>query len=583
MATGVTSSASRMVFVVPLIRVTPSLALLTYTVPPNLTLHPGDFVRIPFRTKVIEGIVWSDDSSAPRPGTKAILERIEHSVLTAQQLVLAQWLHQETLTPLNVILRSMVPGDGGTSPPLHPGQAKGTVVECATGSARQEVIVKWAERIAAETDRTVIVVPHQGAVLQWAEALEALRPLHIVPSRTIAAQHHLRQALGETRLYITTHVGLLSPFPPVQRVIVDLADDEAYYAYDQAPRVDIRTLAAEFARINCTSLLVLTRWLSPAVAGAFGKHTPTTIGSRPDVTLIDRQNEPASERGHLPPSYLLEKLQGTRTLWLHSRTSEAGRYVCFDCGTPVLCPTCSKPLRVRSRSPLTLECLQDHLKLEAPSTCAVCRGTRLSTRGPGIQQVARTIADQVGAGPVATLERGSIQGDLSKALHVISTTAIGSYPTLTFAAAVLLQPDSYFSQSGYRATEQFFSTLALARAALTPEGTLYVVTYKPETPAYAFLNDPDAWTPQALQERELLHYPPAGTLVILQPRKRSTNPSQQPFAQTDVPVGVTVTQTQNAWLLRTVRIHQGMLLQWIQANLDPSWEATVNPPSLPVS
>lgn len=581
MATSVIPQTSRRVLVIPLIRVTPSLTALSYNVPAGLEVSPGGCVQIPFRTKTIEGIVWAEDTTKKRKGTKSILSRKENFCLTTEQLAIAKWLQQQTLTPLNIILRSMVLGERRESQTKSRAQSKVTIVECPTGLARQKVLMKWSQRIAAKVAYTLIVVPNQGAASQWMALLKNLKPLHIVPPRGATAQRRLLTDLRATKTYITTHAGLLYPLPPIDRVILDLADDEGYFAFDQAPRVDLRALTITFARAHCAALLVLTRWLSPAVVGTLGSSEATRIGERPVAILIDRQNEPPGERGHLPPSYLLERLQKTRTLWLHSQTSEAGRYVCSDCGTAVLCPTCTTPLRVRSRNPLILECVRDHLKIAAPSTCTHCKGTKLSTRGPGIQQVARTIAELTGSQTVATLERGTVQGDLESALHVVSTTAIGSYPALTFAAAVILQPDSYFSQQGYRSAEQFFSAFALARAAVTPQGSLFIVTYKPETLAYTFLNNPNSWTDQTLRERAELNYPPAGTMVVLQPRKRVTNPTPQPFHEMHIPNGISKVIIKNSWLLRAANLKHDALLQCIQQYLDPSWEAIVNPPALP--
>ncbi len=582
MATSLDRITTRRVLVVPLIRVTPSLEMLSYSVPEGLEIFPGACVEVPFRTKAIVGIVWAEERAEAREGTKPIIGRKGNLCLTPEQMRIAKWLHAETLTPRNVILRSMVLHDGAAPHLRRRGASKVSLVACPTGSARQEVLTQWSKRIAANADRTLIVVPNQGAAAQWLALLVKLRPLHIVPPRSSAAQQRLRNDLRATNTFITTHVGLLYPLPQIDRVILDLADDEGYFAFDQAPRVDVRRLAVATARTHGSALLVLTRWMSPTVTGLFPDVTPTTIGANPAVTLIDRQGEPLNERGHLPPTYLIEKLQHTRTLWLHTRASEAGRYVCADCGAGTLCPTCGKALRVTTRHPLILECLYDHLRIEAPSTCAVCKGTRLSTRAPGVQQVARTIADLVGAGSVATLERGVAQGDLRQALHVVSTTAIGSHPTLIFDAAVLLQPDSYLAQPGYRSAEQFFSTLALAKAAVAKHGSIFVVTHKPEIPAYQFLSTPTAWSQQALQEREALRYPPAGTLVLLQPRKRMLRAAAQPLQAANVPSGTVVTHLGASWMFRATSPRRDDLLQWLQQHLDPTWEAIVDPPALPL-
>lgn len=574
-------NTTRTVEVVPLIRVTPSLALLSYRVPAGLRVFRGAQVRIPFRTKVLDGIVWGE-SEVARKSLKEILQVEIRFSLTETQTALADWLHARTLTPLNVVLRSMLTASYPQAQPGNkPSPPKKTVVVCPTETARQEILARWAQQVASKRACTLVVVPNQGAATQWLAALASLKPLHIVPPRTTAAQQRLRADLKATATFVTTHSGLLTPLPKLDRIILDLADDEGYFAYDQAPRVDIRYLVAELARLHGARLLVLTRWWSPAVRTLFGQSTPIVLGTLPPVTLVNRQDEPPGERGKLPPSELLERLRTTRTLWLHNRTSEAGRYVCFDCGSPVLCPKCKKPVRVKTQDPLVLECVADNVRIEAPSACAVCKGSRLSTRGPGIQQVARTIADTVRGSTVATLERGTLQGDPQAATHVVATTAIGSYPSLTFAAAVILQADSYFSQPGYRSAEQFFSVLALTRASVSRGGSVYVVTYNPETKAFAFFNSTDAWSQQTLAERAALHYPPAGTLVILQPRKRIATPAEQPLAAASLPLGVSKTVLKNSWLLRTAKDREGELLAWVQQHLDVTWEAVVNPPALP--
>ena len=582
MATRVEPNALRRVLVVPLIRITPSLAVLSYTVPEGLDVLPGACVQVPFRTKTIDGIVWDEDRTVARKGTKNIIAQKGALTLTAEQFILAKWLAAETLTPINVILRSMVLGDGSRDQGQNALKRQVSIVECPTGSARLQVLNEWSKRIAQKATRTLIVVPNQGAATQWMAALTKLTPLHIVPTRSGMAQQRLRANLKTTKTYITTHVGLLYPLPKIERVILDLADDEGYFAFDQSPRIDIRALTEKFSQIHSASLLVLTRWMSPTLKGVFPMTVPTCIGTRPEGTIIDRENEPPAERGNLPPTYVLEKLQSTRTLWLHQRTSEAGWYTCFDCGTSVRCPRCAKPLRVYARNPLTLECLQDHLRLAAPSKCENCKGTKLTTRSPGVQQVARTISNLTGASAVATLERGLIQGDLRTALHVVSTTAVGSYPTLSFDAAVFLQPDRYFSQPGYRAAEQFFSTLALIRATLTPKGLLYIVTYKTEMPAYKFLNNPNAWTQQTLVERTELNFPPVGTMILIRPRMRTSRPAATAFMEKALPNGVTSVQIGAAWLLRTAHPLRSTLLEFLQRHLDPTWEAIVNPPALPL-
>src|SRR5947209_728325 len=85
--------------------------LLTYTVPTELEdqLCPGQLVAIPYRERLIEGIVWSIQSVQAddlRP-ISAILD-IE-SALLPHQRALSEWMSAYYVTPLAHIAMMMLP------------------------------------------------------------------------------------------------------------------------------------------------------------------------------------------------------------------------------------------------------------------------------------------------------------------------------------------------------------------------------------------------------------------------------------------------------------------------------------------
>jgi primosomal protein N' (replication factor Y) len=83
-----------------------------YDIPAELAgrIEPGHLVKVSFGTAHTAGIVVALDDQTPVPITKPILERLDpEPVLTPAQLELAQWLSEQTVTPLGLCLWLMLP------------------------------------------------------------------------------------------------------------------------------------------------------------------------------------------------------------------------------------------------------------------------------------------------------------------------------------------------------------------------------------------------------------------------------------------------------------------------------------------
>ena len=93
-------------------------SLLTYTVPPELEaeLRVGQLVAVPYRERLVEGIVWqihADDAEADSEETldlrplHAIVDIV--TVLLPHQMALAEWMSRYYVTPLAQVLSMMLP------------------------------------------------------------------------------------------------------------------------------------------------------------------------------------------------------------------------------------------------------------------------------------------------------------------------------------------------------------------------------------------------------------------------------------------------------------------------------------------
>jgi primosomal protein N' (replication factor Y) len=91
----------------------PSVAgIFDYHLPPELEgkIGPGHLVTVPFGKQTVQGVVFRLIAEPSVPETKTILDLLDpQPVLTVAQIALAQWLAEETLSPLAACIGLMLP------------------------------------------------------------------------------------------------------------------------------------------------------------------------------------------------------------------------------------------------------------------------------------------------------------------------------------------------------------------------------------------------------------------------------------------------------------------------------------------
>jgi primosomal protein N' (replication factor Y) len=86
--------------------------IFDYHLPPELEgkIGPGHLVTAPFGKQTVQGVVFRLIAEPAVPETKSILDLLDpQPVLTAAQIALAQWLAEETLSPLAACIGLMLP------------------------------------------------------------------------------------------------------------------------------------------------------------------------------------------------------------------------------------------------------------------------------------------------------------------------------------------------------------------------------------------------------------------------------------------------------------------------------------------
>jgi len=86
--------------------------LFDYQIPPELELRVqlGHLITVPFGSRTVQALVISLEDTAAVADTRYLTDLVDpNPVITPQQLNLAQWLQNRTLSPLNACLQLMIP------------------------------------------------------------------------------------------------------------------------------------------------------------------------------------------------------------------------------------------------------------------------------------------------------------------------------------------------------------------------------------------------------------------------------------------------------------------------------------------
>lgn len=573
--------------IIPLRRVPPNLSVLTYSIANGSRLPIiGEIISIPFGTKTIFGLVWEkikpDLATLPRIKTVSLPPKPDLRA-SKIQLKIVEWLNKETLTPLNDIAFKLAFSNihekpfatKTSSPPV-------TIITTPTYAGRISCIQQWSQKLKRSSNNTLIILPTLNDELPWKKYLTKN---YIFIHSGISKIKLLKQLThtDKNQIIIGTYSALFFPLPNIKRIIIDLADDESYLAFDQRPRVDMKRLITQYSKFSGAKLIFLCKWLSPELANISLSAQRTQIGSFPKIELINRNNEPYEYPRPSISQITLTKISSGRTLWFVRSRGEAQALRCKDCGSSVKCEKCQANLRIISHEPDVLECPVDLTKTIAPTVCSICKGFSFQYISPGVKSIATDIKKYFPQAVICVVEKNNILGDIQKANHVVSTPAIRTVDSGLFENIVILQGDSSVSRAyDYRSEEKELENLAVLRSLLKPYGKLIIQTFQPDHKFFSSAGNPDSASKEILKERQEYFYPPCGLLIRLIPRINSIK-SIQPLSeqiQKEILQYGGIINTAPVYTVRMPLKYKAWALEMLKNSLKKEWEAVIDPPLL---
>ena len=551
----------------------PGSDVFTYASPE--IIQPGQIVTIEVGKKQLVGIVMRE-TKKPDYNTKEILSIITSTALPLPLLELAKWLASYYVTPLALVLQSLLPRGLTKNRRQTKNESKitkrhrtnilfndqqqtviNTVLESEpatflmqgiTGSGKTEVYKEIARKTMDAGRSVIVLVPEIALTSQLvSEFSHDFDDILLVHSTISEAKRHAiwKEALEATtpRLVIGARSALFTPLKDVGAILVD-ESHEPSYKQEQAPRYSALRAATVLGRLHQAKVVFGSA--TPAIADRYlaeqsGRPilTLTKLARQnavaPVVTLVDMTNR-ANFNGHrFLSKQLIAQLeltleQGKQALIFHNRRGSASTTLCENCGWTAICPRCFVPLTLHADQHI-LRCHICNYQQAVPTSCPVCQHVDIIHKGFGTKlieselkklfpkaNIGRFDADNGTADTVDARYDELYKGEIDIA---IGTQVVAKGLDLPHLRTVgVIQADSGLALPDFSAGERTFQLLAqvIGRVGRNEHATQVIVqTYQPTHPSIAFgvNQDYESFYDYTLKNRKKALFPPFTYLLKL--------------------------------------------------------------------
>lgn len=563
--------------VIPLIKLPRNLHSFDYSVPDEYadTITPGRFVSIPFRSRIIPGLVIDVSTQSPSAQTKSIYSLLPLLYNSFEkQLAYIQWFASYYFVSQATALKTLLPDiphsflagkktrakkkDRVVHDTLFAiNQTLTSSIDVTSSSifmprSMQEKIKAYQTVIKKNLEKNknvVIFFPTIHDVELFAPyACSAIEPeqvviLHSGLTKTQVFNNWAQLFDGRARCILGTRSACCVPLGTLGAVVIDQSERDEHAQYDMNPRYDIRTLATYIEK-NHPDIHVYSSSTAPRSEDAafhqkvFEKATSHEKGDEL-ITVIDRSNEfRGGAYGSLHDTIIKsidETLQRKKIAFLFLNSMGAGSMVvCKDCNYLFACPSCNEPLKpYTDHSRLTCRaCRTDN---SFPSHCPTCRSVRLQIIGRGLETLAQHIKKEFPSARIIECssekkddpdlsllhtKKGQEQLCTNETIIISTTYALSAYPELFSACGtiVLLNADPFITPADFRCEERQWQTLStLLFYARSFSASIIVQTFHPESMFIQTLiqNDYKKFMDHELTQRKKMAWPPYYRLIHL--------------------------------------------------------------------
>lgn len=518
----------------------PRLArVFDYTLPFMIKAEVGDLVHVPFRKKITKGvIVKTKRYTEIKSGLLAIDSLLVKHFVSNSQIKLSEraakhygvsWSSSMLLCSPILPNRRFAPLLTNNSPvnKTPKKQNKPLTIVFEKNTERQQIIKSLAQKVISRQQQLLILVPELNYIEPWFEILTKSYKVATFSSKdTLKIQRQTWEEVrsGQAQIIIGTRAALWLNFYNLGGVVIDYAENENYKQYDQNPRYSSLEIAKWLAKLNNTSLALLTpapgltEWWQAQQKHSVWKKLNTLTHK---IKLVDLAAERQGGNHSIISYELHESIETSlgrhKQIYLYlNRRGFATIVTCRDCGYTANCPTCERSL-VWNEKLNQLNCYNCNIKQPIPLPCPKCSGVNLRYLGGGLEKLADEVKKTWPKVKFITLE-GEVdtetQNKITDAQIILGSRAAWRYLNFSKIDLVgVILPDAELSLPEFRAAESIWQTM---RFFITNGvNQLIIQTYRPEHYVWQSLikNDLNLFYQNELKERAKYQYPPFSNLI----------------------------------------------------------------------
>jgi len=431
---------------------------------------------------------------------------------------------------------------------LQRGAATTFLLYGVTGSGKTEVYMQAIAEVLRYGRQAIVLVPEISltpqTVARFRSRFGEVAVLHSHLTDADRHRHWQKIASGRVSVVVGARSAIFAPTPHLGLIVID-EEHESTFKQETAPRYHARDVALERARSHGIPLVLgsatpaLESWQAATRGDFHLLRLPHRVEDRPlpAVGTIDLRLELDGEYRTGAISRVLRRAmeqslaEGGQVILLLNRRGFATHIQCPACGLVLRCPSCELALTHQRAREIAL-CHYCDYQCPAPTRCPNCNSPEVRYAGRGTQRLEAEVRALFPDFRALRMDSDSMQsaksyeqgldafrsGDVRILLGTQMIAKGLDFPDVTLVGVV--NADTALHLPDFRAAERTFQLLTqvAGRTGRGPRGgRVLVQTLNPDHPAVraAVKHDFEAFAAQELPLREMLGYPPYGSLIRL--------------------------------------------------------------------
>ena len=551
----------------------------TYKSETKEKLVPGDFVKAPFGSSEITGVVWPmEQKTLKKFKIKKISKRLNVQRLTPQMIKFIDWFSKYNLVPLGMTLKMCLLSKDVVETKfveefnkfkiknvkknilLNDEQKKSlafirsagkkynvTVIEGVTGSGKTLVYFSRIKDLIDRNLQALILLPEIALTNQFSTRFKEF--FGVDPAIWHSGTSKKNKAIiwkgineGNIKIVIGARSSLFLPFKKLGIIIVD-EEHDASYKQDEGVSYNARDMAITRASIENIPINLVTS--IPSIETYYNiinkKYNITKLSRRykeaslPNIEIINLHSEVLTKNSWIADTtikkvnHYLDK--GEQVLFFLNRRGYAPFVICKKCGYKFHCPNCAINLNFHKKLNKLL-CHYCGYKSELSRDCKDNKKCDLLFCGPGVERIFSELKKiypnkKIQIFSSDTLEKNKLTGELIKQVEknkidILVGTQLLSKGFHFAKLNCIVVVDSDFTSHGYdlRSAEKNVQLYHQLSGRAGREGNISSVFFQTYTPDDEVLinickNDPHLFLKKELLLRKEKKLPPFYRLISL--------------------------------------------------------------------